>query len=166
MVTLLSQAKETRLPHGLSGMVAQVFIVVVLDDGQQKPHNMSWILTKKGGGGGLLKDGTFGCHQALTDTITRKRHLGSYGLLSDGGHNHLHRLFGWTVTLIHQLPLYERLHLCCFSSKGHDPFQMLLRPFGDLFSNEGSPFIVIHFYAKGNKKRELDKNHSKRTNNE
>ena len=51
MVTLLSQAKETRLPHGLSGMVAQVFIVVVLDDGQQKPHNMSWILTKKGGGG-------------------------------------------------------------------------------------------------------------------
>jgi len=49
MVAHLSQAKETRLPYGLSGMVAQVFIVVVLDDGRQKPHSMSWILTKNGG---------------------------------------------------------------------------------------------------------------------
>ena len=60
MIVHLSWAKKIWLPHGLNGVVTQVFIVVVLYDGQQKPHNISRVLMKKRGA--LLKDGTFGRH--------------------------------------------------------------------------------------------------------
>jgi len=116
--------------------------------------------------GALLKDGTFGCHQALANAMTRKRYFGSCGLLSNGGCSYLLRLFWRIVALVCQLPLYERLHLRRFLSKEHDPFRMLLRPFGSLFFDEGSPFTVVHLCAKGNRKRDLDKNHSKRRKNE
>jgi len=37
--------------------------------------------------------------------------------------------------------------------------------FSGLFMDEGSPLIVVHFCAKGNGKRELDKNYSKKIKN-
>ena len=84
----LSQVKETRLPHDLSSMIAQVLIVVVLNNGRKDPNSMSRILTKKKGA--FLRNGTLDRHQTLTSTMTgRWRHLNGYGLLPNGGHDQL-----------------------------------------------------------------------------
>ena len=57
---------------------------------------------------------------------------------------------------------YERLSLRYLSSKGQDPFQLFLCTFNELFMDEGSPLTVVHFYTKGNGRRELDKNYLKK----
>ena len=130
-------------------MVTQVFIVVVLYDGRQKPYCISQILMKKKGA--LLKDETFGRRQALIDTMTERRHLCSCGHLSDSCRNYFFEFLCWTVILIRQLPLYKWLNLC--------------RPFISLLTDEGSPLTIVNFCAKGNGRRELDNNYSKKINN-
>ena len=59
-VTYLSQAEKTRLPHGLSCMIAQVFVIIILDDGRELPDGISRVLAEEGRA--LLNDETFGRH--------------------------------------------------------------------------------------------------------
>ena len=59
-ITYLSQAEKTCLPHGLSCMIAQVFIIIILDDGRELPDGISRVLAEEGRA--LLNDETFGRH--------------------------------------------------------------------------------------------------------
>ena len=49
MVTHLSQAEEVGFPYGLCCMIAQVLIIVVLNDGRPLAKDVLQIFVKEGG---------------------------------------------------------------------------------------------------------------------
>lgn len=67
----LSQAKETRFPNSLGGMVAQVLIIFILDDLKNLLKGVLGVLMEEDGG--FLGDGTFTYHQAFPFPLTRLR---------------------------------------------------------------------------------------------
>ena len=67
----LHYAEEACLPHGLDCMVAQVLIIIRIDDGRELPNSVLRILAKEDGA--LLRDGTMARHQTLPFLRTRRR---------------------------------------------------------------------------------------------
>ena len=67
----LHQAEKACLPYGLGCMVAQVLVIIKIDDGRKLPNSVLQILVKEDGA--LLRDGTMACHQTLPFPRTRRR---------------------------------------------------------------------------------------------
>ena len=84
-----------------------------------------------------------------------RRQLGRQrGLPNNWSNQHLW-LLRRTVDLVRHLPLNELLDWTHPSSRGHALLLTFLHLHGDLLANESPPLVVVHFYAKGDGKKEL-----------
>lgn len=59
----MAQIEKGGFPRGLRFMIAQILIILILNDGRELPKCISWVFAKERGL--LLSDEAFGCHHAF-----------------------------------------------------------------------------------------------------
>ena len=146
MDTYLSKIEETYLPHNLRGMVAQVLIIFIFDDGRNLFKCVLGVLAKEDGV--LLNDGHLTCHQPLP-LAWLGRQLTSVGGFTNSRPRHHLGFLRWTVHLLRWFSFCGRVSL---TRHFRQEAPLLFFPSSCLLLNIGSP-PLLHIDGRIKKKK-------------
>ena len=151
----LCQTKKTCLLYGLGCMIAQVLVIIFLNDGQELLDCISQVFTEEDRV--LFIDGTLTRHHtfSLPKTGRRRQLVWIRGLL-DGWPRHHLGLFRKTIYLIWWLPFYEWVNWTR-PLRRHALVLLLLHSYSSLLTDIGPPLTIFHLCIKRDGKKKLDK---------